>query len=125
MPDGLLGVLGHQPLELGLGVLMLNKSRPGPAEHARKLGPGIGLRGDDSILKGIVLARGGLKLCACASAERPADRPKPNGHLSLTAVRLGGGPDAARSIRAMEGPAQGLQEAVQDRPNVQPDPRDP
>src|SRR5580700_1817555 len=39
---GLLGVCRHQPLELGLGALVLQKSRPGPAKHPSKLGPGIG-----------------------------------------------------------------------------------
>src|SRR3984957_14863498 len=42
MPDGFLGVFRHQALELGLGALVLEKSRPGPAKHAGKLAPGIG-----------------------------------------------------------------------------------
>src|ERR1700722_8052195 len=41
MPGGLLGVLRHQDLELGLGALVFKKGRPGPAKHAGKLGPGI------------------------------------------------------------------------------------
>ena len=41
MPHGLLGVFRHQPLELGLGALVLQKGRPGPAEHPGHLGPGI------------------------------------------------------------------------------------
>src|ERR1700692_1830497 len=42
MPDCLLGVFRHQALELGLGGLVLEKSRPGPAKHSRKRGRGIG-----------------------------------------------------------------------------------
>src|ERR1019366_6921776 len=39
---GLLGVLWHQALQLGLGALVIQKGRPGPAEHPGKLGPGVG-----------------------------------------------------------------------------------
>src|ERR1700682_939472 len=42
MPNRLLGVFGHDPLQFGLGSLVLEKSRPGPAKYAGKLGPGIG-----------------------------------------------------------------------------------
>src|ERR1700739_2810801 len=42
MPARLLGVFRHQALELVLGVLVYDNSRPGPAEHAGKLGSGIG-----------------------------------------------------------------------------------
>src|ERR1019366_2172740 len=42
VPDCLLGVFRHQALQLDLGVFVLEKSRPGPAKHAGKLGPGIG-----------------------------------------------------------------------------------
>src|ERR1700722_5728718 len=42
MPDGFLGVFRHQALQFGLGALVLEKSRPGPAKHAGKLAPGIG-----------------------------------------------------------------------------------
>src|ERR1700719_1978696 len=42
MPDRLLGVFRHQSLEFGLGALVLQKSRPGPAKHPGKLGPSIG-----------------------------------------------------------------------------------
>src|ERR1700682_5737325 len=42
MPDRLLGVFRHQALELGLGALVLQESRPGPGKHPSKLGPGIG-----------------------------------------------------------------------------------
>src|SRR5947209_5950910 len=41
VPDGLLGILRHQSLELGLGALVLQKCRPGPAEHSCQLRPGI------------------------------------------------------------------------------------
>ena len=40
--DRLLGVLGHQPLELDLGPLMLEEGGAGGAEHASELSPGIG-----------------------------------------------------------------------------------
>src|SRR3977135_517202 len=42
MPDRLLGVFRHQALELDLGILVLEKSRSGPAKHPGMLGPGIG-----------------------------------------------------------------------------------
>src|SRR5580704_10263786 len=42
MTGGLLGVLRHQPLELGSRALMLEKGRPGPAKRPGKFGPGIG-----------------------------------------------------------------------------------
>src|SRR5258708_6368831 len=34
MPDRFLGIFRHQPLELGLGVFVFEKGRPGPAKHA-------------------------------------------------------------------------------------------
>src|SRR3979490_1105903 len=42
MPHCLLGVFWQQGLELGLGILVFEKRRPGPAEYPRKLRPGIG-----------------------------------------------------------------------------------
>src|SRR5260370_26521029 len=42
MADRLLGVFRHEALELGLGVFVFNKSRPGPPKHPGKFGPGIG-----------------------------------------------------------------------------------
>src|SRR5450631_2475426 len=39
----LLGVLRHQPLELGLGLLVVEKGRPGRAEYRCELRPGVGL----------------------------------------------------------------------------------
>src|ERR1700759_5656201 len=42
MSDPLLGVLGHQVLELGLGPLVLEKARSGGAEESGEFGPGIG-----------------------------------------------------------------------------------
>src|SRR5258708_37514077 len=42
VPDCLLGVFRHQALEFGLGALVLEKRRPGPAERPGILGPGIG-----------------------------------------------------------------------------------
>src|SRR5207302_5106611 len=42
MADRLLGVLRHQPLQLGLGLLMLEIGRPGAGKDAGELGPGIG-----------------------------------------------------------------------------------
>src|SRR5437016_63869 len=42
MADRLLGVLRHQGLEFGLGLLVLEEGRPGRAEHRGKLSPGIG-----------------------------------------------------------------------------------
>ena len=42
VPDGLLGILRHQFLQIGLGALVLDKGRPGPAEHGGKLRPGVG-----------------------------------------------------------------------------------
>ena len=41
MPDGLLGVLRHQGLELALGPLMVEKGIPGVAEERGELRPGI------------------------------------------------------------------------------------
>src|SRR4029077_13038631 len=40
--DRLLGILGHQALELGLGLLMLEMSLPGADEDVGKFRPGIG-----------------------------------------------------------------------------------
>ncbi len=42
MADRLLGVLGHQPLELDLGPLVLEEGGAGRAEHAGEFRPGIG-----------------------------------------------------------------------------------
>ena len=42
MADRLLGIVGHQALELGLGLFVLEISRPGPRKDRRKLRPGIG-----------------------------------------------------------------------------------
>src|SRR5450631_2240076 len=42
MPDGLLGVFGHEPLQLRLGALVLQKSRSGAAKYPGNLRPGIG-----------------------------------------------------------------------------------
>src|SRR6516225_612257 len=41
MPDRLLGILGHQRFELGLGPLVVEKGSPRIAEQARELGPGV------------------------------------------------------------------------------------
>src|ERR1700688_564944 len=41
MPHRLLGVLRHEPFQLGLDVLVFEKRRPGPAKHAGKLGPAV------------------------------------------------------------------------------------
>jgi hypothetical protein len=37
-----LAIIRHQRLEFGLGVFMLQMSRPCPAEHSREFRPGIG-----------------------------------------------------------------------------------
>jgi hypothetical protein len=42
MPPRLLGILGHQPLEFRLGILVLQKGRPGLPKEPGELGPGIG-----------------------------------------------------------------------------------
>src|ERR1700716_3463473 len=42
MPYRLLGVLGHQPFQFGLGVLVLEKRGSGLAKHSGKFRPGIG-----------------------------------------------------------------------------------
>src|SRR5258708_21282137 len=42
MPDRLLGVLRHQALQLGLGVLVLEKSHSALPKHPGELRPGIG-----------------------------------------------------------------------------------
>src|SRR5689334_11269307 len=39
--DRLLSVLGHEPLELSLGPLMVQESLPGATEDAGELGPGV------------------------------------------------------------------------------------
>src|SRR5262245_16744246 len=41
VPDGLLGILGHQGFELALGPLMVEKGAPGAAEERGELRPGI------------------------------------------------------------------------------------
>src|SRR5580700_2627914 len=41
MAEGLLGVLGHQPLEPGLGLFVLDKSRSRREEYRRELSPRI------------------------------------------------------------------------------------
>src|SRR6266511_6123519 len=41
MPDRLLGVLWHEALELGLGILMLEVSLARASKHAREFRPGI------------------------------------------------------------------------------------
>src|SRR5262245_54303797 len=43
MPDGLLGILGHQGFELALRPFVVEKRAPGVAEECGKLRPGIGL----------------------------------------------------------------------------------
>src|SRR3974390_1925572 len=42
MPDGLLGILRHQRLELGLGALVVEERATGVAEERREFRPGIG-----------------------------------------------------------------------------------
>src|SRR5258707_1925034 len=42
VPDGLLGILGHQGFELALGPFMVEKGAPGVAEERGELRPGIG-----------------------------------------------------------------------------------
>src|SRR5882724_3981720 len=42
VPDRLLGVLGHQALQFGLGVLVLEKRRSALAENPGEFRPGIG-----------------------------------------------------------------------------------
>src|SRR5262249_52471861 len=42
MPDGFLGVLGHQGLELAFRPLVVEKGMPGVAEQLCELGPRIG-----------------------------------------------------------------------------------
>src|SRR5215471_14661456 len=41
MPDGLLGILGHQGFELALGPFVVEKGAPGVAEERGELRPGI------------------------------------------------------------------------------------
>src|SRR5262249_26425933 len=41
VPDGLLGILGHQGFELTFGLFVVEKGAPGVAEERRELGPGI------------------------------------------------------------------------------------
>src|SRR5262249_46356383 len=41
VPDGLLGILGHQGFELAFGPFVVEKGAPGAAEERGKLGPGI------------------------------------------------------------------------------------
>src|SRR5690349_18451002 len=49
MPDGFLGILGHQGLKLALGPLVVNEGLPGLAEQAGEFGPGIrGAHVDDA-----------------------------------------------------------------------------
>src|SRR6516162_7435651 len=42
MADGLLGILGHQAFELGLGLFVLHMDRPGAGKNRGKLSPRIG-----------------------------------------------------------------------------------
>src|SRR5437899_814871 len=42
MADRFLGILRHQALQLGLGLLVLEEGHPGRTEHCGKLGPGVG-----------------------------------------------------------------------------------
>src|SRR6516165_9360474 len=42
VPDGLLGILGHQGFELAFGPLVIEKGAPGVAEEGGELRPGIG-----------------------------------------------------------------------------------
>src|SRR5262249_45684222 len=42
VPDGLLGILGHQGFELALRPFMVEKGAPSVAEERGKLGPGVG-----------------------------------------------------------------------------------
>src|SRR5215472_11587262 len=42
MADRLLGVLGHEAFELGLGFLMIEEGAPSAAEHSGEFAPGIG-----------------------------------------------------------------------------------
>ena len=42
MPGRLLGILRHQALQFGLGVLVLHEGRSGLAKHRREFRPGIG-----------------------------------------------------------------------------------
>src|SRR4051794_16234734 len=49
MPNGFLGVLRHQLLELGLGGVVFGMGAAGPTKHAGEFGPGIrGTHVDDS-----------------------------------------------------------------------------
>src|SRR6516164_5114901 len=41
VPDGLLGILGHQGFELGFGPFVVEKGVPGVAEESSELRPGI------------------------------------------------------------------------------------
>src|SRR5215510_1696700 len=41
VPDGLLGILGHQGFELAFGPFVVEKGTPGAAEEGSELGPGI------------------------------------------------------------------------------------
>src|SRR5258708_4628948 len=41
VPDRLLGVLGHDGLEVGLGPFMLEKCRAGGAKYGREIGPRV------------------------------------------------------------------------------------
>src|SRR5262245_3354437 len=43
MPDGLLGILGHQGLQFGFCPLMLEKGLPSGVEQGRELGPRVGV----------------------------------------------------------------------------------
>src|SRR5262245_18724216 len=42
LPDGLLGILGHQGFELAFGPFVVEKGASGVAEEHGKLGPGVG-----------------------------------------------------------------------------------
>src|ERR1700690_2571256 len=42
MANRLLGILGHQPLQFGLGLFMFEMSRTGPREGSCELCPGVG-----------------------------------------------------------------------------------
>src|ERR1700722_3250001 len=44
MTESLLGILGHQALELGFGPFMLKMSLPGADENVGELAPGVGAR---------------------------------------------------------------------------------
>src|SRR5450631_2537176 len=58
--ERLLGVLRHQPLELGLRFFMIEERRPGRAEHHCELCPGVGLAHiDDPYRLDLIRGRGG------------------------------------------------------------------